>query len=150
MIRFSRVGGSLALPFPKHHLTWVRRNQEFVHWIPISRRPQGAAYISGPHKDSVEPIRLLGNCLSRTARSGTRKSSDANVLAGKQGFDFAPRSAGFPEVFRLPLRKLWVTTSRSGRYIVHSPPIPSVEVSPLVHTHKKSAKRCLIARDPRF
>ncbi len=38
--------------------------------------------------------------------SGTRKSSDANVLAVKRGFDFARRSAGFSEVFRLPLPKM--------------------------------------------
>ena len=37
--------------------------------------------------------------------SGTRKSSDANVLAVKQGFNFAQRSVGCSEVFRLPLRK---------------------------------------------
>ncbi len=51
---------------------------------------------------------FVGN--SMISRSGTRKSSDANVLAVKQGFDFAQRSAGFSEVFRLPLRKMWVTT----------------------------------------
>ena len=34
------------------------------------------------------------------SRSGTRKSSDAKVLAVKQGFDFDQRSAGFSEVFR--------------------------------------------------
>ncbi len=45
------------------------------------------------------------------SRSGTRKSSDANELAVKQGFDFAQRSAGFSEVFRLPLRKI-VTSQR--------------------------------------
>ncbi len=44
------------------------------------------------------------------SRSGTRKSSDANVLAVTPGFDFAQRSAGFSEVFRLPLRKMWVMT----------------------------------------
>ena len=42
------------------------------------------------------------------SRSGTRKSSDANVLAAKQGFDFAQRPAGLSEVFRLPLRKMGV------------------------------------------
>ncbi len=40
------------------------------------------------------------------SRSGTRKSSDANMLAVKQGFDFAQRSTGLSEVFRLPLRKM--------------------------------------------
>ncbi len=60
------------------------------------------------------------------SHSGTRKSSDANVLAVKQGFDCTQPSAGFSdvfrlplrkifsEVFRLPLRKMWVTTRPEG------------------------------------
>ncbi len=63
------------------------------------------------------------------SRSGTRKSSDANVLAVKQGFDFRaavrrffgslPTSAtkdGFSEVFRLPLRKMVFRKSSDFRY----------------------------------
>ncbi len=40
------------------------------------------------------------------SRSVTRKSSDANMLAVSKIFDFAQWSAGFSEVFRLPLRKM--------------------------------------------
>ncbi len=52
------------------------------------------------------------------SRSGTRKSSDANVLAVKQGFDFAQRPTGLLEVFRLPLRMMWVMTRVSTLVVI--------------------------------
>ncbi len=80
------VGGQQGNP-PRHGLLiqYPRRNLSF------NAQPQAPAFLS-----------------SMICRSGTRKSSDANVLAVKQGFDFAQRSAGLKEVFRLPLRIFWV------------------------------------------
>ncbi len=79
------------------------RNRPATNQI-ISSRDQGACHY--PHFFGRDRV---------ISRSGTRKSSDANVLAVKQGFYFALRQAGCPEVFRLPLQKMRDRViSRSG------------------------------------
>ncbi len=89
-----------------------------LHTRSRTRSLQKNAPASGPHAMlCIKPgcpqrgqrtrviTHIFSDCASMISRSGTRKSFDANMLAVKQGFDFAQRSAGFSEVFRLPLRK---------------------------------------------